>query len=91
MGKYGKFLGDVDRPCVSVEVDCLKPNVSSNTVFELTTDHWPNAGHFQTRDITVGPLIVKPLHGEKWEVRNYNNVKKMYEEVAKLSRKTLYN
>ena len=83
------FLGDVDGPCVSVELDCLKPNVSSSTVFESTPDHLPDVGNFHTEDIIAGLLIVKPLRRKKWEVPNYNNVKKMYEEVVKLNRKTL--
>ena len=63
-----RFLGNVDGPCVSVELDCLKPNVSSSTVFESTPDNLPDIGNFHTEDIIAGPLIVKPLHRKKWEV-----------------------
>ena len=72
-----RFLGDVGGPCASVELDCLKPNVSSSTVFESKLDHLPDVGNFHTEDIIAGPLIVKPLRGKKWEVPNYDNVKKM--------------
>ena len=60
-----QFLGDVDGPCVSVELYCLKPNVSSSTVFESTADHLPDAGNFHTEDIIAVPLIVKPLRVKK--------------------------
>ena len=57
-----QFLGDVDGRCVSVERDCLKPNLSFSTVFESTPDHLADVGKLHTEDIIAGPLIVKPLH-----------------------------
>ena len=50
-----RVLGDVDGPCVSVELDCLKPNVSSSTVFESTPDHLPDTGNFMLKTLLLDP------------------------------------
>ena len=85
-----QFLGDVDGSCVCVELDCLKPNVPSSTVFKPTPDHLPNIGNFHTKDIFAWSLIVKPLSGKEMEVPNHDNIKKIYEENRKINRKIFH-
>ena len=58
------FLGDVDGPCVSVKLDCFKPNVSPSTVFESTTDHLPDIGNFHTEDTIAGHELRKHSAGK---------------------------
>ena len=76
-----RFLGDVGGPCASVELDCLKPNVSSSTVFESKLDHLPDVGNFHTEDIIAGPLIVKPLRGKKWKFLTTTTLKRCMKKL----------
>ena len=87
---WRQFLGNTDRPYVSLKLNCLKSNVFSSTVFESAPDHMPDIGNFHTEDIIAGPLIVKPLRQKNGKFLIMTTFKRMYEEVAKLNRKTLY-
>ena len=45
---------------------------------------------FAIQDIFAGPLTVNPLKGDKWDVPQYEKVKKTFELVVKLDRESDY-
>ena len=92
VGKATKrFLADSDGPAESIELDCLKPHFGSGKILEGIPDHLPrDLDIFKVSDIIAGPLDVNILRGNKWEVKEYDDVKRTFEQVTKFDREKEY-
>ena len=75
-------MADADGPATGIELDCLKPHFGSGTVFERIPSHLPrDIDLFDIEDVFAGPLLVKPVKGNKREVPDYENVKRAFEII----------
>ena len=82
-----RFLNDVDRYTVSLEIDCLDLAIGSTVILQERPAHLgSDVGFFPTWNIIAGPLQSKYLSGTKWEILEYPNLVKTYNIVEKLNR-----
>ncbi|XP_065064643.1 uncharacterized protein LOC135690884 [Rhopilema esculentum] len=93
IGKVTKrFLADVDGPATGIELDCLKPHFGSGTVLEGIPSHLPrDIDLFDIENVFAGPLLVKPVKGNKWEVPDYEDVKRAFDIISKIDREHEYS
>ena len=86
-----RFLSEKDGPATCLELDCLKPHFGSGSILESVPAHLErDVDIFAIQDIFAGPLTVNPLKGDKWDVPQYEKVKKTFELVVKLDRESDY-
>ena len=84
-----RFLFDDAGPVDTISIRCLKPKVGSGTVLEDTPEHLPDIGLFELQDVIAGPLIFTPMKGNlKYNVPEYDAVRKLFDSVKDIDRKT---
>ena len=86
-------MADKEGPTVSLEMDCLKPTVTStSTELHKLPSHLPrDIGIFPAYYIIEGPLKVNFLKKGKWSIPAYPQVVQTYTCVVKCNRKTKYD
>ena len=82
----------MDGPATGIELDCLKPHFGSGTVLEGIPSHLPrDIDLFDIENVFAGPLLVKPVKGNKWEVPDYEDVKRAFDIISKIDREHEYS
>ena len=62
------------------------------TVLEGIPSHLPrDIDLFDIENVFAGPLLVKPVKGNKWEVPDYEDVKRAFDIISKIDREHEYS
>ena len=86
-----RFLHDVDGSVLSLEIDCLKPALSTATeLFEYPDHDKKDVYKFDIWDVVAGPLEAEFKSSRKWSIPTYPLAVQAYEKVLKLNRKEEY-
>ena len=84
-----RFLSDKDGHATLIEVECLKSKCGTGTEFESTPSHLPkDIETFPIYNVIAGPLVATMLKGNRWDIPEYGYVKKTFDIVGKVDRKT---
>ena len=84
-----RFLSDKDGHATLIEVECLKSKCGTGTEFETTPSHLPkDIEMFPIYNVIAGPLVTTMLKGNRWDIPEYGHVKKTFDIVGKVDRKT---
>ena len=84
------FLKDENGPVTHIELDCLKPHISKDGVIEGYAEDGLDLYLYTLENIIAGPLVVEnPPKRRTWRFPDIFKVKKFYEEVKDLDRKSI--
>lgn len=88
--KRARFLTDKDGRTLSQELDCLRPHVGTLPILESIPPHLPRDIYIcPLHNIIGGPLLVTPIKRNKWEIPNYDELKRKFERTVKIKRQIL--
>ena len=85
-----RFMKDENGPVTHIELDCLKPHISKDGVIEGYAEDGLDLYLYTLENIIAGSFVVEdPPKRRTWRFPDIFKVKKFYEEVKDLDRKSI--